>query len=363
MTLAVLKDTIKDLAKSLQASTIFPAAVFVLTNIFFIAPKLWPDFDSAASGNLFLVTILTVILSYTLYALNIPLIRLVEGYVGSDDLIMQLLKKHQRRQHERLKAWEITCSTRLENVEDDLALLRLRTGLTNEQLAEIQNPQYTALCEQKELWTTEVIRMRQRLDSRFPSRKSDILAMPLGNVIAAFEDYSFTRYGMDSVVLWPRLVPILKEKGFLDLVAQEKSVFDFLLNLVLVAIVIGFELFYWSLCNHQPVNATLSLGVMIVFVIILYQGCIFGAELWGTAVRVAFDLYRDDLHKALRLKPCASFGEEYSQWKRVSQFLHYGNRKFGDFLYRPTKPRSPELEITEEFTHSVRMGGVSNEGA
>ncbi len=362
MSLLTLKDAVKDLAQSLQASTILPAAVFVLINAFFVCPQVWPDLDLTATTTLTLITAFTVTLSYTLYALNIPLIRLAEGYIGADDVIVQLFKNGQLRKYKRLRDWEITCNTRLKDIEDDLTLLRLKTEMTNEQLAEVQNPEYMELYKQKEVWITEQIKVHQRLDSRFPSRQSDILAMPLGNVIAAFEDYSFTRYGMDSVVLWPRMVPILKEKGFLDFVAQEKSVFDFLLNLALVAVLIGLELFYIALYNHQPLNAALSLVVMIIFVVILYQGCIFGAELWGSTVRVAFDLYRDDLHKALRLKPCTSFREEYSQWERVSQFIHYGNRKFSDILYRPEKSTSLEIEITEEFTRSLRMGGASDEG-
>lgn len=362
MSLMTLKDAVRELAQSLQPSTIFPAAMLVLINALFVCPQLWPGLDLTALTTLTLATIATVILGYTFYALNIPLIRLAEGYIAADDIIMKWLKNGHQLKYKQLRDWETTCDAHLKNIEDDFALLRLRTGMTNEKLAEVRNLEYINLCEQKDIWTTEQIRVRQRLVSRFPSRKSDILAMPLGNVIAAFEDYSFTRYGMDSVVLWPRMIPILKGKGFLDFVAQEKSVFDFLLNSVLVAILVGSELFYLSLYHHQPLNAALSLVGMVLFVAILYQGCILGAELWGSTVRVAFDLYRDDLHKALRLKPCATLEEERAQWERVSQFIHYGNRKFDDILYRPDNGISSEIEITEELTRSFRIGGASDEG-
>ena len=155
--------------------------------------------------------------------------------------------------------------------------------------------------------------------------------------MAAFEDYPRTRYGIDAIALWSRLVPLLRQNEYLDFVNQEKRVFDFLLNTCVVIAVLGLETSYIALYKGVYllwiVPVALLLGFSITWV--LYQAMIFAARQWGTTVRAAFDIYRHDLYKHLGLRPSYSFKTEYERWRAISQFLLYRREHpedFGEFV-------------------------------
>ena len=79
--------------------------------------------------------------------------------------------------------------------------------------------------------------MPPRDSDSFPVRESSILPTRLGNVIRSFEGYPNARYGIDGIVLWPRIVPKLP-KEFADSLDGAKSSFDFMLNCSVLSIVV-----------------------------------------------------------------------------------------------------------------------------
>ena len=85
---------------------------------------------------------------------------------------------------------------------------------------------------------SNIAEKERRMEHDFPSKIDSILPTRVGNTIAAFEHYPQIRYKMDSIVLWSRLVPILYKEKYLDFVTQEKTVFDFLLNMFVVVLFI-----------------------------------------------------------------------------------------------------------------------------
>ena len=64
--------------------------------------------------------------------------------------------------------------------------------------------------------------------SGFPSR-SQILPTRLGNAIKSFEEYPFLQYGMDAVILWPRIVAVAS-KDYLSGIDDTKTSLNFFLN-------------------------------------------------------------------------------------------------------------------------------------
>ncbi len=305
MTITSLQDALKILAQSLRLSTILPAFVLVFVNVTFVIPNTLSNVNDNLTNGPTLVSSITavVIVSYLLYAFNIPLIRLVEGYVW--------------REHPALKPWL------------DFQLSK-------------QLDKYRALREDKYQYVDEAkSRMaNQELDTHFPSREEYILPTALGNTIAAFEHYPYTRYGIDAVAIWPRIVPILRHsKGnYLDFVSQQKAVFDFVLNLMVVALICGVELTYLSVYKNQLDTAVVIIALTYLSIKLLYKGTINGAVQWGLSVRVAFDLYREELWKSFHLKPVSYYRDEVKRWNEISNFIKLGDeiRDFDGFLY-PTK--------------------------
>jgi hypothetical protein len=301
MTITSLKDALKTLAQSLQLSTIFPSTALVLLNVLVIFPKIWPDEDWSLTKELVttLAVLAIVILSYILYAFNIPLIRLLEGY------------------------WK-----------DDIPWVKsLKRDLRSRQLESYIEHRYS---RSSDAAGRDKI---QEFDTFFPSSSEDVLPTTLGNTIAAFEDYPYTRYGIDAVVLWPRLIPVLRENKYIEIVAQQKAVFDFMLNMLIIILLCGIELISATAYMGQLGAAFLWILLTYLLVRLLYLGTVNGAVQWGASVRVAFDLYRGDLAKLLHLKPASSYREEVTRWRKLSQFILSGNKRrdFVEFSYESQK--------------------------
>jgi hypothetical protein len=336
MTITSIKDAIKALAQSLQVSTIFPAGLFILINAYVVLPQIIPGLDTQSVVAITLIISSALMLSYTFYAFNFPLIRLFEGHKLRDADVSQRLLQSQRARHQRV-------IDRLDNLYDRALLLKNEFGFDPD-----QRPTPRALTkDERNDWNEvqfEMSELERRLDLSFPSETKAVLATSLGNTIKAWEEYPRTRYGMDAVALWPRLVPLLQQTKFLEFVSQEKSVFDFLLNTCLVVGVLGLELTYLCLFTGAWAKALLIPLATIVLVYVLYQGLVVAAREWGTTVRVAFDLHRYELYKRLALKPTWTFEEERVLWEQISQFFAFRRKhpsfdrfvSFGEQISQPT---------------------------
>ena len=351
MNITTIKDTVKALAQSLQVTTVLPASLFVFVNVYLILPDLWPGFSPESSSVLTLAISLTLMGSYTLYAFNFPLIRFLEGHkMRRSDLSQWLLQKKREQFKELLSQIEALTEERLR--------FKNRLGFdpdkdSTSQLSKKESRYWGFL-------KSRSAELEYELDRHYPSTIDSVLPTKLGNTIAAFEDYPRTRYGMDTVALWPRLVPLLKEEKYTDFVTQEKSVFDFLLNMFAVVVALSIELIYLNLFLGRLV---VSIGIAIVSPIIsymLYEGMSIAARQWGTTVRVAFDLYRYDLRQRLGLCPAKTFGEEYQRWQEVSQFLLFRRKGtwFNGFISQFKMEKSGKEEGKQE-----RKEGETEENA
>jgi hypothetical protein len=316
MIITSLKDVVKTLAQSLQLSTIFPAVVFVLINVGVVFPNIWPSVDWGLTNETIVTAVVSaiIILSYMLYAFNGPLIQLVEGHVGGHHSVLRFWTEAQKQKHlERFQKLTVDKARYLSRVEGKDAT-----------------------------W---------RLDIYFPDESQYMLPTALGNTIAAFERYPQTRYGIDAKAMWPRLVPILQKNNYIELVAQHKAIFDFLLNMMGVMLVCGIELTYLSFYLNRLGDAFISVIVTCCLVKLLYTGAINGAMLWGLSVRVAFDLYRGELWKLLRLKPVSNYQQEVERWKEVSRLIALGNEwlDFDAFSYnQESSAHALQVQIVEK---------------
>ncbi len=303
-----ITETIKQVIQSLQIRFLFPAIVFVVVNVF-----LFPDFgiDSKFGDNLSITfsVISIILLSYLFSAFNGLIIRLAEGYELSENWIYLTKKIFQQNKFNKLNE-QIDKHVEIINEIGSLYnALRRDHSQTDEERRVIK----LEIDEIKRAVEVELNDLRAYKNLCFHDKK--IFPTNIGNTIAAFEDYPKTRYGMDSVYLWPRMLPILKDKKFLEFVQNEKTTMDFLLNLGLVSLVVSTELLVFSQ------SSMCVAGFFLAYV------CYYAANAvaidWGTMVCSAFDLYREDLRKALYLPeiPAGSLKQEKEQWERISQFI------------------------------------------
>jgi len=320
--IATLSDVVGFLAQSFKLAAVFPAFIFTLLNEFLILPHL-PKKGIVAelvnlnlSSKFVIAVVVALLLGYTLTIVNIPLIRLFEGYPFRDTWYGRRLT---RLQQARLQVLRMEIA----GLEEEIA--RLKEEATHYEVGKLEREAlYQRRKALEEKLKAERPLYEQQIRDYFPAMTA-LLPTTLGNTIAAFEEYPSTRYGIDAVVLWPRLLPTLTKENYAVYVEREKAGLDFVLNLCSLFLFLGLEVVYVGLIFSQNyVDWLVGAGFVAFLALVFYKTAVVGAYSWGTTVRVAFDLYRYHLLRALYGHPPDEFPAEIGAWKRISQFLREG---------------------------------------
>jgi hypothetical protein len=155
-----------------------------------------------------------------------------------------------------------------------------------------------------------------------PRDEAHVLPTRLGNVFAGAETYPNSVYGMDGVFWWPRLVPHIPEEYRPNL---DESLFPVtaLLNAAFLWIVASvLELVWLVLIGADPgVIVAVYVGGMLL-ALFAYRSAISQAIAYGEWVRAAFDLYRSELWKELRLEEPKDLAEEWCRWRDLQNWLY-----------------------------------------
>lgn len=159
----------------------------------------------------------------------------------------------------------------------------------------------------------------------YPPNENRLMPTRLGNALRAAEDYPRTVYGMDSLFWWPRLWPLLP-----DVVRNEvnESMVPIvtLLNLAsLTAVVAILGSLYFIFENLSWQALFLSFGGLLL-ALISYRAAVSQAINYGENIRMAIDLYRFNLLKALHQPLPKTLDEEIKLWDRLLLWIYTGDR-------------------------------------
>jgi hypothetical protein len=147
--------------------------------------------------------------------------------------------------------------------------------------------------------------------------ESAFLPTMLGNVLRSAEGRAGSRYGLDAIVVWPRLYPLLSDKvtavlddlrDQLDLAARFCVVFG-IATVISVAFLAAHG---WWLT---------AAAVTLAGALLSYRAALAAAAAYGQALEAAFDLHRFDLLTALHLPLPANLTGEVSANQQLSRFL------------------------------------------
>jgi hypothetical protein len=136
-----------------------------------------------------------------------------------------------------------------------------------------------------------------QLRRRFP--RPDHLLQPtaLGNVLAAIQDSAGRTYGLDAVIAWPRLYPVLGEQAR-SLVDDRRDTLDGAVRMAAIMAVTAIaSLVLLSCSGWWVLLALIPLGIAVL----AYNAAVQAALAYAETVHVAFDLHRADLLTALRM--------------------------------------------------------------
>jgi hypothetical protein len=356
-----LVSILKSLAQSLRVSSVFPATVFVWVNVLFVLPR-FMSFDPAELPVVVLILTAILVLSYILYAFNAPLIRLAEGYSFQNETVGQILYERQKRKYRAYVSELRLCEENARKVARYQLHLILHCNMVDsEGIASHEG--FQKLERWRQHWKMRAATAKRVLRYHYvyfenadhaEEREAAVIPTRLGNTIASFEKYPDTRYGIQAVTMWPRLVPTLQQENFIAFVEDEKTVFDFLLNMTFMSLILAVEL-GCLISLRSPVRGLLVLTVLTALAYMFYKAAEAGALNWGLTVRVAFDLYRGHLRKAFRIREPATLEEEREDWKSLSNFFIKGTA-FDGFVYQQSagSPSSRDRIGIWEWLFSLR---------
>ena len=161
---------------------------------------------------------------------------------------------------------------------------------------------------------------------RFPpaTRTEDVMPTRLGNLLKNAEMYPKLRYGMDAVVIWPRLYSVLPENMVKNFGAAATE-----MELMLIISVLGA-----AFAVLGGVVASVLLPVKAVLICILvgaliawlgYEGALLSALPYNRLIKAAFDIHRGTLLKTIGWIPADSYDKEKIQWDSISKLWRYGS--------------------------------------
>ena len=235
--------------------------------------------DSVQQGALLLAALLLLVFSSLLMeSIRFPLLRILEGYWGKQlqAPALALLRKKFRRQRARLRS-----------------LKQKEPPLDEAEQAEMRR---------LEKWI-----------HNHPAREADLLPTALGNLLRARERAPEQKYGLDSIVCFPRLWLLLPQEVREDLAAARDS-----LDTSVESWAWGILFLVWTRFSFWA--AIISL----VWVLFAYQTALRAAAVYGDLLESAFDLYRLKLYKAMGWEPPKNPEEERRTGRALTEFLWRG---------------------------------------
>lgn len=273
------------------------------------APQREPTFKNLAAaaagwgtGETLLLAVGLLVLALVVHPLQISLVRLLEGYWGNAPGARELAVHATARQAKHRAA--LVAATRFE-------------GAGQPDAATLQRMQASAAL----------------LAQRYPSAER-LMPTALGNALRAAEDRPQRAYGLDGVVVWPRLYPLLPE-AMHALLNDTRTQMDLALRLsavfVLTAIVVA------ALLWPFPPWPALAL-IALVLARLSYHAGVQAAVAYGQVVEVAFDLHRFSLYTALHVSIPDHLENERRRNAQLSAFLRQNVAPSYGYTHPPPAP-------------------------
>ncbi len=368
-------------------ATFIPSLGFVLLAAFLFGPLIQFDFASLSIGQpliggALLLFVFTIILGFTLQGLNTFFYKVLEGY-----FFLGRFKKILNRQQTRAirRAEQIS---RLEQLVSQLERKKKKGKEVESILAQL---------------SMKVSTLKTQYNLDYPPLPEMVLPTRFGNILRSAESYPASRYGMDGVLTWPRLIHVMDDSYYQKL-DQSNNGLAFVVNSLLLSFLLGIACLFAAIFQYyvagialQVINTTCLLSstgttflnipsnevialqirplyflnypvncsylqeyvqrvwiyllLALVFfgtTIILYNVSLPTARQYGALIRSSFDLFRFDLLRQLRLPLPIDQGDEYNTWQKWGRLIAYGREQESlPFLYQYASEEARTSLISE----------------
>ncbi len=205
-----------------------------------------------------------------------------------------------------------------------------------EALAPVDAPKAKELQKQLKDIKREIQTLHEAMEKKgslqsLPCDPNRVTGAALGNTLAVAEEYPFDRYGIDSVLFWPRLRAELDEQTLLPLDTAKGQVdgmlnFSMLSHLAMVeSIAVIFFIPVALRGEAWRVWALIGVAVVAAFVgFAAYRGAVGAAAAMGSMLRTYFDYHRDKVLEKFSLRRPDKLEDEKIIWYKLSAFLRRG---------------------------------------
>jgi len=387
-------------SKSLILGTFLPVVIFIVLALLMFVPYLPPSFSVSPpfeglgqEWRIVSISFVAIVMSGLIYNLNIPILRLYEGYPWQDSWIGNWLTSKHRNRFDAAQLRIDTMRAALRAMDAAVKKDPLEVAFINEVIdswkalgggrsaTDISESQWlkawraanadSEASDIKMRWQIidnelrdQFSIYRRAIQHTYPDDRSLILPTRLGNAIRSFEYYSDREYGIDSIEIWPRLVAVIP-KEYAVSIDDSKTTFDFMLNSSLLSLLLCVLILVAGLLYPASLNSLWNAGYWILTIVafallayFFYRLSINRAHAWGLLIKSSFDLYRWELLKKLGYTQQPKHRlEERELWEEISRQAIYGDRFDKRMLsYNESSPlpfpllqsetRDPKLEMT-----------------
>jgi hypothetical protein len=165
-----------------------------------------------------------------------------------------------------------------------------------------------------------------KIYKRFPPKDYLNQAMPtrVGNILISSELYPKARYGIDAVLVWPRLYQAAPDT-FRNVLAAARSDMDQMVSLMTGGLAFAAIGTVTALVLLPWYAAPLCFVAGIVLAILSYHGLVSACVPYAETVRTGFDVYRNSLLTAVGWNAAPSLAAERYQWTQIGNLWFRGS--------------------------------------
>ncbi|MGT2469310.1 hypothetical protein [Paraburkholderia terrae] len=311
--------------------------------------------SSKDTGDVVAIVAAVWIFAVFLMAVSHWTYRLLEGYIGLD---RSFFKRRQQKRHEK----------RYEFVRQCYAIYKAYQAA---------HPEVGTVEKERELpennpLRVEVKRLRLRYlvlleahRQEYPRELRNVLATRFGNVLRAFEMYTWDVYGAESIFIWPRLFAVVPN-SYLTAISDARSAVDFAVSLVVLSTAIAVSVLARSVVRvfTEPVlggtTTLLLIGIGALALILargFYEIAVSAAKQWGDVVKGAFDLYLPVLATTLGYELPATPAQQRKFWDQWNSQFRFHQKVDDTGWVRTSREKdgsssAPRLEqVTDSDEH------------
>jgi len=269
----------------------------------------------ALLGISLLVIVPTVIVGYTLTALNTFILKFFEGYVFLHRFPF-MRWGYARKANKLIEQREV-----LRNEIELLAQKKKRSREEQLTLDALKTTYYSVVTI---------------YDQSYPPPNAEIMPTKFGNILKASEAYAGTRYGIDSVQFWPRLWHVIPS-NYQQTIENARNELSFLVNMSALSVLFYLFCIAAIISSAPPVgfsdwNGFLANSLRYIFAGALAfvssqffnRAALFSVGDFGMMIRSAYDLFRLDLLEQFRVKQPKDSNEEFQVWKNLGELIILG---------------------------------------